>query len=143
MYLLDTDVVSELRKAKSGKANKQVVAWAASVEASDLYICVITLLELEIGVQQAERKDAAKGKLLRHWLNKQVRPVFEGRIIAVDEAVALKCASLHIPPHKRADRDTLIAATAEVHGLVMVTSNVVDFEGLCSQLINPWKHHAD
>lgn len=137
MYLLDTNVVSELRKAKSGKADANVIAWANSVAATSLFLSAITLLELEMGVLAKERCDAAQGKVLRHWLENQVLPSFDGRILAVDELVARQCAKLHIPD-PRSDRDALIAATALVHSLVVVTRNTKDFEGTGVELLNPW-----
>jgi toxin FitB len=138
MYLLDTNVVSELRKAKSGKADRHVVAWAGSVPAGSLYLSVITVLELEMGVLQIERRDRTQGSLMRAWLDEQVMPAFAGRILAVDAAVALRCARLHVP-NRSAERDALIAATALVHGMTVATRNVADFAATKVGLIDPWK----
>jgi toxin FitB len=138
MYLLDTNVVSELRKAKSGKADRHVVAWAGSVPAGSLYLSVITVLELEMGVLQIERRDRTQGSLMRAWLDEQVMPAFAGRILAVDAAVALRCARLHVP-NRSAERDALIAATALVHGMTVATRNVADFAAAKVGLIDPWK----
>ncbi len=137
MYLLDTNVVSELRKAKSGKANSKVTAWAGGVAASSLFLSAITILELETGVLLVERRDPTQGTILRAWLESRVLPAFSGRILAVDTAVALRCAKLHVPD-PRSDRDALIAATALVHGLTVVTRNVADFEATGVGLFNPW-----
>ena len=117
MYLLDTNVVSELRKAQSGKADANVVAWAASVPAGGLFISAITVLELEMGVLQLERRDASQGAVLRSWMTSHVLPAFSGRVLPVDVAVALQCAQLHVP-NRCAERDALIAATALVIFLV-------------------------
>lgn len=137
MYLLDTNVVSELRKAKSGKADTKVVAWVASVAASSLFLSVITVLELETGILLIERRDAVQGRLLRGWLDGQVLPAFMGRILPVDVPVAQCCAKLHVPD-PRADRDTLIAATGLVHGMTVITRNIADFQATGVELLNPW-----
>jgi len=135
MFVLDTNVVSELRRPL--KAAPQVLAWAAATPLAHFYLSSITLLELELGILLMERKDAAQGAVLRMWLDRQVMPRFEGRILAVDSAVALRCASLHVPD-PRAERDALIAATALVHGMTVVTRNVADFVATGVKLLNPW-----
>ena len=137
MFLLDTNVVSELRKAKSGKAHPSVTAWAARIPAGSLYVSAITLLELEMGVLQIERRDAAQGTVIRTWLDGHVLPAFAGRVLAVDTAVALRCARLHVPD-RLSERDAMIAATALVHGMMVVTRNLADFEASGVPLINPW-----
>jgi len=137
MYLLDTNIVSELRKAKSGKANKKVKAWASGVSVTTMFLSVITILELEIGILLIERRDPTQGALLRTWLDGHVLPAFSDRILAVDIAVAQRCAKLHVPD-PRAQRDALIAATALVHGMRVVTRNVADFEPTGVEIFNPW-----
>jgi predicted nucleic acid-binding protein len=139
MYLLDTNVVSELRKIRLGKANRHVADWADSMDATDLYLSVISIHELEIGVLLAERRDPSQGAIFRTWLNGHVLPAFIGRILAVDTAVALHSARLHVPD-PRPVRDGLIAATALVHGMTVVTRNVADFELTGVQILNPWTH---
>jgi len=137
MYVLDTNVVSELRKIRLGKADSHVADWADSVDAADLYLSVITIQELEIGVLLAERRDPSQGAVLRAWLNGHVLPAFAGRILAVDTVVAQRSARLHVP-NPRPVRDGLIAATALVHGMVVATRNVADFEPMGVTTINPW-----
>jgi len=137
MYILDTNVVSELRKVQAGKADPNVAAWSESVDAADLFVSAITILELELGVVSIERKDAAQGAVLRTWLEQHVLPEFAGRTLPVDTAVALRCARLHVPD-KRAERDAIIAATALVHGMTVVTRNVADFQPTGVNILNPW-----
>jgi len=136
MFLLDTNVVSELRKVRLGKADAHVADWADGVDAADLYLSAITIQELEIGVLLAERHDPAQGAIFRAWLNGHVLPAFAGRILAVDTAVAQRSARLHVPD-PRPVRDGLIAATALVHGMTLVTRNVADFEQTGASILNP------
>ena len=137
MFLLDTNVVSEIRKLGDGKADARVTAWVSEREATSFYISVLTLMELEIGILRIERRDIPQGKRLRIWMDRHVLPEFQERTLPVDSAVALKCARLHVPD-PRAERDALIAATAIVHGLTVVTGNVADFEATEVDVINPW-----
>lgn len=137
MFLLDTNVISELRKAKSNRADANVVRWAQAVPSGSLFISTITVLELEMGILSVERKDPQQGAVLRSWLTTHVLPAFSERILPVDVAVALCCAKLHVPD-PRSDRDALIAATALVHGMTVVTRNIADFVSTKVDLINPW-----
>lgn len=138
MYLLDTNVVSELRKIRSGKADPNVAVWADSVDAVDLYVSVITLEELEIGVLLAELRDPPQGSVFRAWFSGYVLPAFEGRVLSVDVAVSLRSAQLHAP-NPKPFRDGLIAATALVHSMTVVTRNTADFELTGAQILNPWR----
>ena len=136
MYLLDTNVISELRKP-TGKANPRVISWAKRVDSSDLYLSAISIFELEKGILQRERKDIRQGQILRQWFDQQVLPSFSGRILPVDQAVAIVSAKLHIPDPKP-ERDALIAATALVHNMTVVTRNTKDFQYSNVSLLNPW-----
>jgi toxin FitB len=138
MYLLDTNVVSELRKAKSGRIDRHVKAWAKGISTATLFLPVISILELEIGILLVERRDPSQGALLRSWMDGHVLPAFKNRILSVDTAVAQRCAALHVP-NPRSDRDALIAATAFVHGMTVVTRNVGDFEPMGVATLNPWR----
>jgi predicted nucleic acid-binding protein len=138
MFILDTNVVSELRKTRRGKGDKRVEQWSDSVEVADLFLSAVTILELEIGVLLAERKDPTQGAVLRTWLNSHVLVAFEGRIIPVDATIAQRCAKLHIP-NPPPLRDSIIAATALVHGMTVVTRNVQDFSKSGINIINPWE----
>ena len=139
MYLLDTNVVSELRKVRLGKADGHVADWADSVDAADLYLSPITIQELEIGVLLVEHRDPSQGAVFRAWLDGHVIPAFTGRILSIDIAVAQRSARLHVPD-PRPVRDSLIAATAIVHGMTVVTRNVADFEPTGVMILNPWNY---
>lgn len=136
MFLLDTNIISELRRPD--KAHRNVVAWANAIPAASFFMSAISILEIELGARLIERKDAARGAVLRAWIDNQILARFEDRILAVDTAVAQRCAQLHVP-NPRAERDALIAATALVHGLTVVTRKVSDFEPTGVTLINPWE----
>lgn len=138
MFILDTNVVSELRKVRMGKADPNVASWAENVDAADLFLSAITVMELELGVLSIERKDATQGAMLRAWLEQHVLPEFSGRTLPIDTTIAQRCARLHIPD-KRGERDALIAATALVHGMTVVTRNVADFQSTGVTILNPWE----
>ena len=135
MFVLDTNVVSELRRLH--RAHPAVMAWASVTPLASFFLSSITVLELELGVLLMERKDAAQGAVLREWIDHQVLPRFEGRILAVDTAVAQRCARLHVPA-PRAERDALIAATALIHGMTVATRNGADFESTGVRIFDPW-----
>ena len=138
MFVLDTNVVSELRKVRKGKADPGVAEWAAGVPGGQLFLSVVTIHELEHGVLLAERADPARGDVLRSWLDTSVAAAFAQRILPVDETVARRAAALHVPD-PAPFRDALIAATALTHRMAVVTRNIRDFErfdGLA--VINPW-----
>lgn len=138
MFLLDTNVVSELRKVRGGKANPGVATWAEQVPSPVLFISAVTIHELEHGVLLMERSDPNQGALLRAWLDQSVTAAFKSRVLVVDERVARRAAALHVPD-PAPFRDALIGATALVHDMTVVTRNVKDFErfeGL--DVLNPW-----
>ena len=138
MFVLDTNVVSELRKVRSGKADPGVAEWASGVQGGRLFVSAITIHELEHGVLLAERADPVRGEVLRAWLDTSVTAAFAERVLPVDEAVARRAAALHVPD-PAPFRDALIAATAFIHRMAVVTRNVKDFErfdGLA--VVNPW-----
>jgi len=138
MFLLDTNLVSELRKVRSGKANGGVVEWASGVASAQMFLSAVTIHELEYGVLLLERSDPAQGGLLRTWLDESVSTAFAERVLTLDAAVARRAAALHVPD-PAPFRDALIAGTALVHGMAVVTRNRRDFdrfEGLA--VIDPW-----
>src|SRR5271165_2358388 len=137
MFLLDTNVISELRKARAGKADRNVTAWARTIPPASLFLSAIVILELGIGTLLAERRDPTKGVILRAWLDDHVIPTFSDRILSIDTAIARRSAALHIPD-PRPIRDALIAATALTHAMTVVTRNLADFESTGVQILNPW-----
>ena len=141
MFVLDTNVVSEIRKANSGKADRNVVAWTKATPVKSLYISAISILELELGILQLERKDRSQSELLRTWLETKLMTAFEDRILSVDTNIARQCAALRIPD-PRSERDALIAATAMVHGMGVATRNESNFEPTGVPILNPWKLNA-
>ncbi|MBF0375032.1 MAG: type II toxin-antitoxin system VapC family toxin [Alphaproteobacteria bacterium] len=136
MFLLDSNVVSALRRP--AMAPPSLIAWAAAIPVTDLYISAMTIFELELGVCRIERRDRVQGELLRAWLTGHVVAHFRNRILPIDEAVAARCAALHVPD-PRPERDSFIAATALVHRLVVVTRNVKDFPDV--RTLDPWAAH--
>ena len=138
MYLLDTNVVSEFRKLDSGRADSRFKAWAESARPEAHYLSAATILELEVGVLLIERRDSVQGARLRSWMRDKVIAAFKGRILAFDTAVSLRCAALHVPD-PRAEIDAIVAATAWVHAMKVVTRNVSDFRGMGVPLLNPWQ----
>jgi predicted nucleic acid-binding protein len=138
MYLLDTNVVSELRKVEAGRADPRVQAWERRTDAASLFISIVTVLELELGALLMERRDQRQGRVLRSWLEDQILPAFANRILVADVAIARRAAILQVPD-PRPYRDALIAATAVVHGFTVVTRNIRDFQSVGVPLINPWE----
>jgi toxin FitB len=138
MYLLDTNVISELRKAGDGKADANVIAWLSRQDATAFYVSAVTLFELELGILRMERRDAEQGARLRTWLSTRVLPEFAERTLPLDSTVAMRCARLHVPD-PRPERDAYIAATAIVHGMTVVTRNVADYAPCGLRVIDPWE----
>ena len=139
MYLLDTNVVSEIRKIASGRADRNVTAWARRVNASQTYLSAISVSELEYGVILTERRDPDAGAILRAWLDNDVLEEFKHQILPVDTAVALCAASLRVPDPTPV-ADALIAATALGHSMTLATRNTKDFQRFAElMIINPWK----
>lgn len=136
MYILDTNVISELRKGP--KAHRNVRTWAQALHPASLYLSAISILELEIGILLIERHDQKQGAVLRAWMDKHVLPTFAGRILAIDTAVAQRCAALHVP-NPQSDRDAIIAATALVHGMTVATRNVKHFQPMGVAIVDPWQ----
>ncbi len=137
MFVLDTNVVSELRKPD--RANARVAQWAGNISLDQLYLSALTVMEIELGVLRMERKDKRQGAELRAWMEGQVLRDFTDRILPLEITIARRCASLHVPD-PMPERDAMIAATALVHGMTLVTRNVTDFQRVKVKLFNPWLH---
>jgi predicted nucleic acid-binding protein len=135
MFVLDTNVISELRHGKP-RQSPRVRAWAAQHAAGRFFVSAVTILELEMGVLQLERRTPPQGAALRGWLA-ELRRSFAGRVLAFDEEAAVACAAMHVPDPK-SYRDAMIAATARVHGFSVVTRNTGDFAGAGVATVNPW-----
>jgi predicted nucleic acid-binding protein len=138
MYLLDTNVVSEFRRIKSGRVNPRFRTWAEKARPETHFLSAATILELEVGVLLMERRDPVQGAILRSWMRDQVISVFEERILSIDSTVSLRCAALHVPD-PRPEIDAMIAATALVYGMTVVTRNVADFASTGVSVFNPWE----
>lgn len=137
MLLLDTNVISEYRKVSKGKAHQSFTLWQQGIPLQHLYLSSITIMELNIGILRLARKDDIQANHLRYWLENKIIPNFTNRIIAFDMTAALACSSLHIPD-PRPERDAMIAATAMVNDLTLVTRNIKDFKNMEVPLINPF-----
>jgi hypothetical protein len=135
MLLLDTNILSELRRPH--KAHPLVLQWANQVRVQNMYISVISILEIEMGILRVQRHDVAQSKILLDWLECQILPQFQGRILEVNVTIARRCAALHIP-NPQAERDALIAATALIHNMTVVTRNTKDFVATGVLLFNPF-----
>ena len=136
MFLVDTNVLSELRRPDRCDAN--VRAWSLATPSDATFLSVITPFEIRVGVLAIERRDRDQAGHLRKWLERDLLPRFDGRILDVNLKVALQCAALHVP-NPRPDRDAFIAATALVHGLTLVTRNEADFAPMGVPVLNPWR----
>jgi len=138
MYLLDTNVISELRRKEHGKSHPNVVRWEESVPKNELYLSVISIYEIELGARRIERRDPLQGALFLLWLEKRVLPSFRGHILTLDQSSARRAGLLHVP-NPRPERDAFIAATAIEHGMTVVSRNTSDFIPTGVKTLNPWE----
>jgi predicted nucleic acid-binding protein len=137
-FLLDTNVVSEWVKQRPDRG---VIAWLAEVDEDRVFLSVVTLAELRYGVDRLA--DGNRRRRLDVWLRDDIPLRFEGRLLPVDQAVAESWGQL-VAQREAAGRriaamDAFIAATANVHGLKLVTRNESDFKSAVNEIVNPWK----
>ncbi len=138
MYLVDTNVLSEFRKAGTERMDGAVQAWFDAVDEDQTFISVISIMELERWVLLKERHDPAQAGIIRRWLETRILPRYRRRLLGIDREVARRTAALHVPD-PRPHPDAFIAGTALVHGLKVVTRNVRDFVPLGVSVVNPWE----
>lgn len=139
MYLLDTPIVFELRKARAGGAEPGLAAWASAVARERLFLSALSLVELETSVAEAARRDKAAGAVLRGWIDEQLVPAFEGHVLPLDAAVARRRGQIALAE----TRDALFAATALEHGLTLVTGNPAAYKGARVKLFDPRGYTPD
>ena len=139
MYLVDTNVISEMRKIRHRKADPNVTAWVNSVNPNLFYTSIVVMMELQRGVMGKHRTDPEQGKRLQQWFDISVKAIFDKRVLYIDDHIAEACAGLHVP-NPKPENDAWIAATAIAHGLTLVTRNVSDFDGIAVDIINPFTY---
>jgi len=137
MFLLDTNVVSDMRKVGKRSEFRTLGEWVSAQENSTLFISSITQFELELGVQRMERRDPKQGNQLRQWLSVRVAKAFDGRVLPFDIDATKICASFHVPD-PASYRDAFIAAIAATHHLTIVTRNTRDFKPMGVACLDPY-----
>ena len=136
-FLLDTNVISEIRRGR----DENVRAWIESVQDTDLYLSVLTIGEIRKGIELLQDRDPAQAEVFDNWLG-ELHARFAERILPIDARVAEEWGRLNAAA-TRNSIDSLIAATAAVHQLAVVTRNTGDFDGCGVPLLNPWQPQPD
>ena len=139
MYLIDTNIISEMRKIRHRKADPNVTAWVNSVNPNLFYTSIVVMMELQRGVMGKHRTDPEQGKRLQQWFDISVKGIFDKRVLYINDHIADVCAGIHVP-NPKPENDAWIAATAIAHGLTLVTRNVSDFDGIAVDIINPFTY---
>ncbi len=139
MYLLDTGVMLDLREARSPGADPGLAAWAERTPAQRMFLSALTLLELENAAAVAGRRGKEFGAAWRDWLDRQVVPAFEGRIMPVDAAVVRRRAQIANVD----DREGILAATALVHNLTLVTASPDTYRTSRAKVLDPARYEPE
>jgi toxin FitB len=139
MYLLDTDVIWALRSQEALKPGEPIFEWVVGQMPNTLFASAISMMEFENGTRLLERRDKSGAAAIRNWMETRLRPAFEGRIIAIDDAVVRSWARIGYSDF----RDGILAATALQHGLVLATRNVENFRAGKVKTVNPWAYAPD
>lgn len=134
-FLIDTNVISELRKAE--RCDHNVAAWYASIEEIDLYLSVLVTGEIRRGIERARRRDPERAAVFERWLT-ELDAAFGDRILPIDRAIADEWGRLSAIRTVPAV-DGLLAATARVHGMILATRNAADVAGLGTEVLNPFE----
>lgn len=138
MFVLDTNIVSELRKVRAARTSHVFAKWAERTDLAKAFLCPATIMELEIGILRLERKDPKQALVLRQWLSASVLGQFRNRILPVTAEVAQRAAYLFENTNAQSYPDALIAATAYVHNMAVVTRNKNHFAGAGVKIIDPF-----
>ena len=136
MYLIDTNVLSEVRKLASGRCHANVARWWRALDGEELFLSVLVLGELHQGIERLRARDPVQATALETWLG-HVVVQFAGRILAVDQRVAEAWGRMSAA-RSLATVDALLAATAQVHGLTLVTRNLADVAGCGVRVLDPF-----
>lgn len=138
MYLLDTNVVSELRKIQS--KHSAFNDWYKTIDPQTCYLSSLTIFEIRKGILLKSLKDPQQAEILQHWFNERLIPHFHGRVLDFTADMAEIMAKLHVP-NPAPFADSIIASTALYYDLTVITRNIQDFQNLGVKLINPFEYH--
>ena len=138
MYLLDTNILGDIRKSHHPNCPALFKQWLNHVDLNLCYLSVISIYEIEQGILRKERTDTIQGQLLRTWFEQKIQPEFHHRILDLNTNIALKTAQLHVP-NPASLADSFIGATALQHNLTLITRNTKDFQSFGVKLFNPFE----
>jgi predicted nucleic acid-binding protein len=133
-FLIDTNVISELRKGE--KADRAVLEWMSQVDEDDLYLSVLVVGEIRKGVERVRRRDRASAQALETWL-RQITTAYAERVLPITTEIAEAWGRLNVPDPLPVI-DSLLSATAQVHGMTVATRNVADISRTGVPVLNPF-----